>query len=59
MTRFSNSVLLKSQRSYLNNPGYLVGHILAEDKEVIVYTWEIMDLLLVLNKRDGPTLVNV
>ena len=59
MTRFGNSVLLKSRKNPLDNPGYLVGHILAEDKEVIMYTWEIMDLLPILSKKGGPTFVNV
>ena len=51
MTHFGNSVLLKSQRSHLDNPGYLVGYMLAKVKKVIMYTREIMDLLLVRSKE--------
>ena len=59
MPRFDNLVLLERQKSHLDTPGYLVGYIVAEDNKVTVYTWEIKDLLLVLNKKSGSTLVNV
>ena len=50
MTHFGNSVPLKSRRSHLDNPSYLVGYILAKNKEVIMYTWEIMDLISIQRK---------
>ena len=59
MTRFDNSVLLKSRRNHLDNPSYLVGYTLAENKEMIVYTWKIMDLFPILSKKGGSMLVNM
>ena len=59
MTRFGNLGPLETQKSHLDILGYLVGYIVAEDNKVTVYTWEIKDLLPVLSKKSGSTLVNV
>ena len=58
-TRFGNSILLRSQSSHLDTPGYMVGCIIAKDNKVTMYYWEIKDLLSKLSKRGGSTLVNV
>ena len=47
MTRFSNLVPLKSQRSYLGAPDYLMGYITITE----LYHWEVMGLLSVLSKK--------
>ena len=36
-----------------------MGYIIIKDGRVTVYTWEIMDLLLVLSKKGGSMLVNL
>ena len=59
MTRFGNLVLLEARKSHLDTPSYLVGYMVAEDNKVTVYTWEIKDLLSILNKKSESTLVNV
>ena len=59
MTRFGNLVLLETKRKYLDTPSYLVGYIVAEGNKVSVYTWKIKDLLPILSKKSGSTLVNV
>ena len=59
MTRFGNLVPLETQKSHLDTPGYLVGYIVVEDNKMTMYTWEIKDLILVLSKKSGSTLVNV
>ena len=59
MIHFGNLVPLETSKSCLYIPIYLVGYIVAEGNKVIVYTWEIMDLLSVLSKEGGSILVNV
>ena len=59
MTRFDNSIPLKSLRSHLDTPGYLVGYIIVENNKVAVSTWEIIDLLPVLSNKVVCTLVNM
>ena len=59
MTRFGNLVLLETQKSRLDIPGYLVKYVVAKGNKLTVYTWEFKDLLPILNKKSGSTLVNV
>ena len=59
MIHFGNSVPLKLQKSHPDTPDYLVGYIIAEDNKVTVYTWEIKDVISVLNKKGGSTLVDM
>ena len=55
MTRFSNLVSLKSQKSHLGAPDYLMGYIIMAE----LHHWEVMDLFSVLSKKGGSTLVNM
>ena len=59
MTHFGNLVPLETRKRHLDTLGYLVGYIVVEDNKVTVYNWGIKDLLQVLNKKSGSTLVNV
>ena len=59
MTHFDNSVPLKSQWNDLDTPRFLGGICSHKDDRVTVYTWNIIEFLLVLSKKGGSTLVNV
>ena len=59
VTRFSNSVPLKSQRSHLDTLCCLVGYIITENTKVIGHTREITNSLPAINKKSRFTLINV
>ena len=40
MTHFGNLVLLETQKSRLDIPGYLVKYVAAEGNKLTIYTWE-------------------